>query len=83
MGKLYPNEKKDDYIYENYYIYGMQCLNCGVVTRFVVLKEEVKYNAFRGSKITFHAEDEFNYCEACGLITRQRLIALTPEQEEE
>ena len=81
MEKLYPNEKKEDYIDEGFYIFGMQCLNCGEVAQYVVQKEGVEnYTAFSGSKTLFHIEEEFEYCEHCGLITRQRLLTLTPPE---
>lgn len=82
MEKLYPNEKREDYIEKDYYVYGMQCLNCGEVAQYVVHKGSLEYSDFRDAKLAFHTEEEFEYCEHCGLITRQRLLTMSPPPEE-
>lgn len=75
----YPNEKLDDYLDDEYFIYGMKCSNCGEVTRYIVNKN-VSHTDFITTKEKFHTQPEFKECEYCGLITKQELITMTPSK---
>jgi len=77
----YPNEKFEDYLDDDFYIYGMKCMNCGKVTRYIVSKD-ISHTNFRVAKEKFHNEPEFKECEYCGLITRQELITMTPSKDQ-
>lgn len=77
----YPKENLDDYLNDDYYIFGMLCKNCGEVTRYVVSKD-LSYTDFSTGKFNFHKEVEFKQCEHCGLITRQELITMTPSPQQ-
>ena len=78
----YPNEKREDYIRDDYFIYGVRCLNCGEVTRYVVQKETHDNNARKF--ITFTPGEKgysYDYCEWCELYTKRELITMTPPEE--
>ena len=80
--KGYPNEKREHYIKENYFVYGMRCLNCGEVCQYVVKKETHDNNAIKFNSFMTVKEKgfEYKYCEFCDLYTKQELLTLTPPE---
>lgn len=88
MCEYFPNEKKEHYMREKHFVYGMRCLNCGKVNQYIVEKEAVspgdKYvmsaSLFEAQKTDRHKGFEYEICEHCGLYTKQELLALTPSK---
>lgn len=77
---MYLNEKKEYYIENGYYTYGLECLNCGMVTRHQVGNQDISHEEFVNTISMFKDDDEFTRCIGCGLITRHRFIALSPKE---
>jgi hypothetical protein len=84
----YPNEKKEDYMRDEQFVYGMRCLNCGEVNQYVVNKKSssagkeyiIDASFFKAQKVNGYKGFEYKFCEFCSLYTKQELLTLTPPE---
>ena len=86
MSDNFPNEKKEYYMRDDHFVYGMRCLNCGEVNKYIVDKQAVSVgkdykisaSLFKAQKVNGYKGFEYEICEYCGLYTKQELLTLTP-----
>jgi len=86
MNKYFPNEKKEHYMRDKHFVYGLRCLNCGEVNQYIVDKKAVSpgneyvisASLFKSQKVDGYKGFEYEICEHCGLYAKQELLALTP-----
>lgn len=88
MSKYFPKEKKQDYMRDKHFVYGMRCLNCGEVNQYIVDKKAVSpsneyvisASLFKERKVDGYKGFEYKICKFCGLYTKQELLTLTPPE---